>query len=374
MTDVPAPDAVDRILLHEAASLGAPARQVAVLDDETGALGVGAAEVVGAGDAPVRIYCDSAAAERRVLEEHARSGVTAVTAADLTQAVAGADLVLLRLPKTLAALEVIADAVARAADPSVQLLGGARIKHLNRAMNDVLLSRFASVGASLGQQKSRVLVAAQPKSSPAAIPGRMQWHADLSITLCALGGVFGGTSVDRGTRFLLGFADQFPSAGQVLDLGSGNGVLAVMAARRHPEAQVTAVDDSRDAVRSTLATAAANDVGDRVRVCHTDRLKAAPACVEPGSVDLVLCNPPFHRGTTRDSSAAYAMFADAARVLRPGGELWVVFNSHLPYLPNLRRVVGRTTVVGQNPRFTVTRSTRSLEVPPDDVGPSSLEI
>ena len=36
----------------------------------------------------------------------------------------------------------------------------------------------------------------------------------------------------------------------------------------------------------------------------------------------------------------------------------MVFNSHLPYLPALRRVVGRTTVAGQNPRFTVTRSMR----------------
>ena len=42
----------------------------------------------------------------------------------------------------------------------------------------------------------------------------------------------------------------------------------------------------------------------------------------------------------------------------PSGELWMVFNSHLPYLPALRRVVGRTTVAGQNPRFTVTRSVR----------------
>jgi 16S rRNA (guanine1207-N2)-methyltransferase len=75
-----------------------------------------------------------------------------------------------------------------------------------------------------------------------------------------------------------------------------------------------------------------------------------------GSTDLVLCNPPFHRGAARDSDAAFAMFTDAARVLRPGGELWTVYNSHLPYLPALRRLVGSTRIVSQDPRYVVTRS------------------
>ena len=54
-----------------------------------------------------------------------------------------------------------------------------------------------------------------------------------------------------------------------------------------------------------------------------------------------------------------AASADAARALRPGGELWTVFNSHLPYLPALRRTVGSTTVLGQNPKYVVARSVRS---------------
>lgn len=358
MSDVPAPDAVDRILVREAATLLADASRVAVIDDATGALVVGAADLMGAADSAIRAYCDSAGARNRVLEEVTRSGSAATVVTDLAEAVAGAEVVLLRLPKALAALEKIAETVARVAAPSVQLLGGGRIKHLNRGMNEVLLRRFADVHASLGHQKSRVLFASRPTPPPTADLMRTQRHADLGITLTATGEVFAGTSVDRGTGFLLSFADQFPTAAHVLDLGCGNGVLGVVAALRSPSSQVSAVDDSRHAVLSTLATAAANGVADRVRVWHTDRVGTSGSALGPGTVDLVLCNPPFHRGTTRDSSPAYAMFADAAQALQPGGELWVVFNSHLPYLPALRRLVGRTTVIGQNPRFTVTRSTR----------------
>jgi 16S rRNA (guanine1207-N2)-methyltransferase len=75
-------------------------------------------------------------------------------------------------------------------------------------------------------------------------------------------------------------------------------------------------------------------------------------------LDLVACNPPFHRGAAKDSSAAFAMVADAGRALRPGGELWLVFNSHLPYLPQAREQVGPTRVVVRDPSYMVTCSTK----------------
>jgi 16S rRNA (guanine1207-N2)-methyltransferase len=53
------------------------------------------------------------------------------------------------------------------------------------------------------------------------------------------------------------------------------------------------------------------------------------------------------------------MFAAAGRALRPGGELWTVYNGHLPYLAALRRLVGTTRVVRQDPRYLVTRSVAS---------------
>jgi len=75
-------------------------------------------------------------------------------------------------------------------------------------------------------------------------------------------------------------------------------------------------------------------------------------------VDLILCNPPFHLGTSVHAGAALKLFDAAGRVLGPGGELWTVFNSHLAYDGQLNRAVGPTSVVGRNAKFTVTVSTR----------------
>lgn len=339
------PDAVDRILLREAEPSLARGGVVVVLDDDSGALADGAA----AAGVEVRSYHDSAAGART----GRRAGVAESAALDVTL-FAGARTVLLRIPKGLAALDdYAAPAAAYAAE--VELFAGGRIKHLSRGMNDTLARRFGSVRASLGQQKSRVLIAAEPHRGPVSDQPRTQHHLDLDLTLCAFGGTFAGAEVDLGSRFLVDFFDRLPSpVRSVVDLGSGSGLLGVLVAQRQPEARVIAVDDSRAACRSTAATAQANGVADRVAVVHDDRLST----VEPGSVDLVVCNPPFHRGTARDSTAAYAMIDDAARVLHAGGELWLVFNSHLPYLPALRERIGRTEVLGQNPKFTVARAVK----------------
>ncbi len=340
------PDAVDRILLGEAESSLARGGVVVVLDDDSGVL----AKSVAASGAEVRSYHDSATGARA----GRRIGVAESTALD-DSLFAGAQTVLLRMPKGLAALDDYAGPVAAYAAAEVELFAGGRTKHLSRGMNDTLARRFGSVRASLGLQKSRVLVAAEPRRAVVSAEPRTRHHRDLGLTLCAFGGTFAGADVDLGSRFLVGYFDRLPgSVRSVVDLGCGSGLLGVLVAQRQPSAYVTAVDDSRAACRSTAATAQANGVADRVSVVHDDRLTG----LEPGSVDLVVCNPPFHRGTARDSTAAYAMIDDAARVLHAGGELWLVFNSHLPYLPALRERIGRTDVLGQNPKFTVARAVK----------------
>ena len=72
-----------------------------------------------------------------------------------------------------------------------------------------------------------------------------------------------------------------------------------------------------------------------------------------------MLNPPFHIGNTVHAGIALKLFADAGRVLAPGGELWAVWNSHLAYKPALNRLVGPTRQVARNPKFTVTVSTRA---------------
>lgn len=123
---------------------------------------------------------------------------------------------------------------------------------------------------------------------------------------------------------------------------------------RHPDARVRSSDPSAVAVASARATLAANGVSGRVEVVRGDALDGRA----DASASVVTLNPPFHSGAAVTDRIAPHLFADAARVLRPGGELWCVWNSPLGYRGELERLVGPTRQVARDPRFTVTVSTR----------------
>ncbi|QOD43878.1 class I SAM-dependent methyltransferase [Clavibacter zhangzhiyongii] len=369
-----AADAADRLLLDElvallatAADAGRPvqAAELVVVGDAYGALALGAAAALrraGAGAADpirLRVHQDALTSETALDLNAVLIGETAgIAHHGLDDALAaGARVVLARLPRSLDALDEWAGVVARAAADDVTVLAGGRVKHMTPAMTDVLRRRFGDVHATLARQKSRVLVARRPLRDAAvdAYP-RRESHPDLGLEVRAHGAAFAGSKVDIGTRFLLSFLPDLPADARVaVDLGCGTGVIASAVALARPDLRVIATDQSWAAVDSARATVAANGLGERVTVVRDD----AGSTVPDGSADLVLLNPPFHTGATVHAGLAPRLFAAAARMLRPGGELWTVYNSPLGYRPQLTRIVGPTREAGRNAKFTVAVSTRA---------------
>lgn len=352
-------DATDRLLLDTAAAFLEPGSRLAIVGDRYGALTLGALALgaPGPGAGPVRVHQDLITGER-ALRHNADAQAAAAGFEQLPLGpglLAGAAVVLLQLPKSLAELEEIADAVARYAAPDVVLLAGGRVKHMSIGMNAVLERYFSEVQPQLARQKSRILLAQNPRPAagdpPFPVSGE---NAELGLTVCARGAVFAGTGLDIGTRFLLDFLPGMPQARHVVDLGCGTGILAAMYARSNPESRVTATDQSAAAVDSARGTAGANGLQDRIVVLQDDAMESLTA----GSADLILLNPPFHVGAAVHAGAGIKLIEAAGRVLAPGGELWTVFNSHLHYRPVLEGLIGPTREVGRNPKFTVTASTR----------------
>jgi len=406
-------DATDLLLVERALELGIPGPETVVIGDEYGAITLA---LVDAGLRGIRVHQDLATGRRallrnaeelglvaaagrngdedgegrRVDDGHAADGPDALgfrtpfTAHELDAALlSGARLVLLQLPKALAELEEIADAVARWAAPDAVLVAGGRVKHMTLTQNEVLGRVFAHVQAQRAERKSRLIVASEPRPVPADPPFPVTARHD-GLILVAHGGAFAGARLDIGTRVLRDvlrpssrrFAprsgtgegaggDPVPERAErdegrhVLDLGCGTGALAVSWAQAHPDDRVIATDRSAAAVASARATAQANGVADRVTVMHDD----AASEVADASIDVVLLNPPFHLGASIHTGAATRLFEAAARVLRPGGELFTVYNSSLGYRPELTRLVGATEQLQRTPKFTVTRSVRRSDTP-----------
>ena len=75
---------------------------------------------------------------------------------------------------------------------------------------------------------------------------------------------------------------------EVLDLCTGNGSLAVLAAMAWPEVHVDALDISADALAVAAINVERHGLGERIRLLQGDGLAGAR-----GPYDLILCNPPY---------------------------------------------------------------------------------
>ena len=265
------------------------------------------------------------------------------------------DWVLVRVPKTLALLEEQLIRLHGQLAPGARVIAGAMIKHLPRAAGDLLEQYIGPVQASLAVKKARLLTAT-PEARPAPeSPYPTRYKLDKpAIELLNHANVFCREGLDIGTRAFLPHLPKSLVPQRVADLGCGNGVLAIAFALANPQAELTLVDESYMAVQSAEANWRAA-LGERPATFRAaDGLADQPR----DSLDLVLCNPPFHQQQVVGDFLAWRMFQQARAALVTGGELWIVGNRHLGYHAKLARLFRGVQQVAANPKFVVLKATK----------------
>lgn len=127
----------------------------------------------------------------------------------------------------------------------------------------------------------------------------------------------------------------------ILDMGTGTGLVALMAAQRS-SADIVAIDLDADAVAQATENVASSPWSNRIQVLEADARELAnstPLIASYQLFDAILCNPPFFENSLKcpDSARTMARHTDtlsfdelarsASRLLAPDGELSVV----IPY-------------------------------------------
>ena len=170
------------------------------------------------------------------------------------------------------------------------------------------------------------------------------------FSLSAPAGVFCSDRPDPGARALL---KHLPTGqtGTICDLGCGNGILSAHIAKSNPQATLIATDDSQLATLAARSNLQTNNLRGDVRQGNI------LSSVEE-TLDMVICNPPFHDGHKQLTSIAESMFHESFHQLRQGGELLVVANRHLPYTKVLKRLFKDVALVSDDKRFNIYRCVR----------------
>jgi ribosomal protein L3 glutamine methyltransferase len=100
---------------------------------------------------------------------------------------------------------------------------------------------------------------------------------------------------------------------RVLDLCTGNGSLAVLAAMTYPDIAVDAADLSTVALEVAAINVTRHELDARIRLLVSDGLQATP-----GPYDLILCNPPYVNA--RSMSALPAEYRAEPELALAGGD------------------------------------------------------
>lgn len=265
------------------------------------------------------------------------------------------DWVLIRVPKTLALLEEQLIRLHIQLAPGARVVAAGMIKHLPRAAGELLEQYIGPLQASLAVKKARLLFATpEPRPVPVSpYPTRYRLEKP-ALELVNHANVFCREGLDIGTRAFLPHLPKALGALRVADLGCGNGVLGIAYALSNPQAQLTLVDESFMAVQSARENWQAALGGRSVSIRAGDGLAEQAA----DSLDLVLCNPPFHQQQVVGDFLAWRMFQQARAALVTGGELWIVGNRHLGYHAKLKRLFRGVEQVAATPKFVILRASK----------------
>lgn len=168
------------------------------------------------------------------------------------------------------------------------------------------------------------------------------------LSLVTLPGVFSDGRLDEGSGLLLDHL-VLPTAGSLLDLGCGSGVLGLWAKRTQPALDVTLSDVDDLSVESARRSARRNDLD--VTCVVSDVFSAIDQ-----RFDRIVTNPPFHQGVDTDYDVTGRIIGEAPKHLAADGELWLVANHFLPWREPLETHFPEVELVHSNRRFKVWRA------------------
>ena len=135
-------------------------------------------------------------------------------------------------------------------------------------------------------------------------------------------GVFSASGLDKATAVLLGKVpfEDIDAPARVLDVGCGWGPISLALADAFPQAELWATDVNERARELTLANLEL--AGHSGTVLTPEE---AFARLEPGSVDLIVSNPPIRIG----KQALHELLLANLALLSPEGRAWLVVGKNL---------------------------------------------
>jgi len=263
------------------------------------------------------------------------------------------ELVIYKIPKNKSLLVAQLLMLRRVYNDDVVFIAADRAKEIHSSTLKLFEKYLGSTKTSLAVKKARLVFSqfdSETKHHEQNLPLITVWPLEKTeFTISNHANVYAKDKLDIGARYFMQNLPEVAPDTQLIDLGCGNGVIGLTILAKQPQASVQFFDESHMAMASAKTNIEQNlpSVIDNCQFHLNDCLSG----VEGGSVDLILCNPPFHQQTATTDHIAWQMFKDSHRVLKKGGELRIIGNRQLAYHIKLQRIFGNEKLIASNEKF-----------------------
>ncbi|CAM1335110.1 class I SAM-dependent methyltransferase [Tenacibaculum aestuariivivum] len=252
------------------------------------------------------------------------------------------ELALIKLPKSVELFELFLQQIYKSADENTTVVCGFMTKYFSKSYLKKAAQYFEEVTQTNAWKKARLLVLKIPKI--AIQEKELLNEIDFKGSFIKqYYGVFSSDKIDIGTQFLLSNLEIQSNELKVLDLASGNGVIAAEVINQNSKSKVTLVDDFNLAIASSKL-----NIKEANFICANEL-----SGILSESFDLAVSNPPFHFEHENNIEVALLLFKGVYRCLKVNGRFILVANSHLNYKTHLEKIFEEVIIFKENKKFQI---------------------
>ncbi|SNR15054.1 methyltransferase [Tenacibaculum jejuense] len=255
------------------------------------------------------------------------------------------DCALVKIPKSLELFELFLAKIHKASKENTEVVCCFMTKYFSASYLKIAENYFSDIQQTKAWKKARLLILKKPKKeliNEKKFINQVSWKGEV---LDQYYGVFSSKSIDIGTQFLLENLEVTKDEIKVLDVASGNGIIARELLKLNENCEPTLIDDFNLAIASSKFNLPEEK---STFICDNNLLT-----LKKNNFDLAVSNPPFHFEYENNIEVSLNLFSQVKDCLKDRGRFVLVANKHLNYKVHLKKLFTEVTVVNSNKKFEI---------------------
>jgi len=253
-------------------------------------------------------------------------------------------LSIIKIPKSMDLFRLYLNQLTEVLDEDSTVICGFMTKYFTSQMLDIAKEYFNDVEQSLARKKSRLLILKNPKQKQSSSIINEIIFND-SINIKQYFGVFSANNIDYATQYLIENINILETDNVIMDLASGNGIMAYVLNEKKTGSEIHLVDDSLLAIESSKL----NLKGENVHFHNSDILEE----FDDNYFDFIVSNPPSHFEHETNIDISISLFKETKRILKKDGRIQLVASKHLNFKTHLVKIFKEVKITAENKKFII---------------------